>query len=70
MHHTLQAVSQEIQPQYERGDRQARKQRHPRKHLRHGPSFIDHTAPIGGRRRQAKAEEAEYPDRDGHIAKA
>src|SRR5215467_6347084 len=70
MHHALQAVSQEIQPQDERGDRQAREQRHPRKHLCHSPGFIDHAAPIRSGRRQAKAEEAEHSYRDGHIAKA
>src|SRR5262244_2908270 len=70
MHHTLQAVSQEIQPQYERGDRQTRKQRHPRKHLCHSPGFIDHATPIGSGRRQTKAEEAEHPDCDCHVAKA
>src|SRR5215470_4746364 len=70
MHHTLQAISQEIQPQYERGERQTRKQRHPRKYLCHSPGFADHAAPIGRGRRQAKAEEAEHPDCDCHVAKA
>src|SRR5262245_36710501 len=66
----VQTISQKIQPQHQRGDRQARKQRHPWKYLCHGTSLIDHTAPIRGWRRQTKAEEAEAPNRDDHVAEA
>src|SRR5262249_2969747 len=66
----MQTISQKIQPQHERGDCQARKQRHPRKHLRHGAGLVDHTAPIRGRRRQTEAEKAEHANRDDHVAEA
>src|SRR4029453_16814494 len=55
---------EQVEPDYQRGDRRAREERHVRPYRDHPVRVLDHAAPVRIGRREPNAEKAEDPDED------